>query len=379
MAGVYGCDWVKAGQWIGTVQAQVSGRIVLNLDSVPKGQLYGFLYYYPEGLPIGASIQIDESETFDGRETTYQVAYFDPLIGAIIDQRQVDLAAKFPGFSFPDEIRIAFSDPQLDENSLRLNVTFVDGTFVKVDLEKSEPPEFSDMEAENISWTDFKSVVTAYEPYQYLFRGQALPWSLQSSFHRTNRSCLHRFLGYDLQEIHRAVTSHTNHIFNLDRADELGAITALAQHHGYPTPLIDWSWSPYVAAWFAFEKQFRPEAEANRPVRILALDQTALEKFRSSFFLTYSIQHISKLESLAIENPRMAPQQGILTLTNVRDVERHIFWLEKSSGIKLLRAFDIPYFERENALRELRLMGITYGTLFPGIDSSCAELRSRNF
>jgi len=58
-----------------------------------------------------------------------------------------------------------------------------------------------------------------------------------------------------------------------------------------------------------------------KPVRILMLNRSALEQFIQNSFLTLTRPHISVLEVLAIENLRLAPQQGILTMTNVQNVE----------------------------------------------------------
>jgi len=43
------------------------------------------------------------------------------------------------------------------------------------------------------------------------------------------------------------------------------------------------------------------------------------------------------------------------------------------------QVIDLPLSERPHVMRELSVMGITAGTLFPGLDGACEELKERNF
>jgi hypothetical protein len=44
-----------------------------------------------------------------------------------------------------------------------------------------------------------------------------------------------------------------------------------------------------------------------------------------------------------------------------------------------LRVIDLPVGERMLVMNELAYMGITAGSLFPGLDGACEELRERFF
>jgi len=73
------------------------------------------------------------------------------------------------------------------------------------------------------------------------------------------------------------------------------------------------------------------------------------------------------------------PQHALSGLTSVDDIERYIQLQEEKFKKTFLEAFDIPVSEAPKALADLRAMGITVGSLFPGIDGACEEMRGIRF
>ena len=82
---------------------------------------------------------------------------------------------------------------------------------------------------------------------------------------------------------------------------------------------------------------------------------------------------------MQVANPRHGPQQAISTVTNVADVEGFIRRREHEDGAVYLTVCDLPLTSRPQIMRELELMGITYGSLFPGLDGVCRDMRDRMF
>ncbi|KVO72572.1 hypothetical protein WJ78_06250 [Burkholderia ubonensis] len=115
-------------------------------------------------------------------------------------------------------------------------------------------------------------------------------------------------------------------------------------------------------------------------IRILKFDRKQWWGDYNQIAVTAPAQpHFSLLEFLPVENPRLIPQQALSGLTNVVDVEQYITWAGHQSGNCYLTAIDLPARSREMVMRELALMGLTAGSLFPGLDGACEELTERFF
>lgn len=227
------------------------------------------------------------------------------------------------------------------------------------------------------SWSDFQERVRPLFPRRYLFRGQGKPWRLRTSFHRTRRKDLVRYWREDMPALEQNLSHLLNGSFDLTNDKHVGAFFSLVQHHGYPTPLLDWSYSAHVAAFFAFQKA---DESSEKPVRVWAFDINAWEKdFPPEFNMANSGPHITRVETLAIENPRQAAQQGVGTLTSVSDMEFFLQNRQTDNDRKYIHAFDLPASERQQALSELAMMGVTAASLFPGLDGTCEALRGRFF
>lgn len=168
-------------------------------------------------------------------------------------------------------------------------------------------------------------------------------------------------------------------MFDINVPEQNAAFLNLLQHHGYPTPLLDWTHSPFVAAFFAYRYRRHRNAD-DQNVRIFIFDrQEWMRDWRQIQSITFARPHFSILEALSIENHRALPQQALLSATNVDDIESYIRELEVSSGNTYLTAVDLPFVERRKVMEELSAMGITAGSLFPGLDGACEELRGRFF
>ena len=370
---------IMNGQWIGSYKGANAGTIILNIDD--RGSYFEGVAYLNESnstLPSTAAMFVTENKAHDFKFKTIALFPINPSTG--FPDSWESLKASFPNVAVPHE---AECYGHWDEEKLKISWKTDIETFGNAEIPRSTSDTPSEVAPKVMSWNEYKQHVLSFEGRRYIFRGQNVAKRLRTSFHRTGRADLQRFLNEDVPSLHKHLSARTKHIFNLQMPDQNGAFFNLVQHHGYPTPLLDWSYSPYVAAFFAFRGVSNKEAERaleNDTVRIYLFDQTLWRKdWNQLNQLTNAGLHFSVNEFLAMENERMIPQQAVSTVTNVDDIEEYLKLKAKPKGSTYLYAIDLKKSERRSVIHELTYMGITAGSLFPGLDGACEELRERNF
>lgn len=240
------------------------------------------------------------------------------------------------------------------------------------------------------SWSGFNDFVlnrlTEYEGY--IFRGQATTrWRLQPT--------LDRRLGNLSADKYRTIRKDHLDRFKVAargmRGPNPGPMNsetewwALGQHHGLATPLLDWTESPFVAAFFAFTEKLSDEETGDAVVYGLAKSATSEivnGKIKKGEDFGRSVPKINLgiMDDFLVEvvkddrddNRRLISQRGLFTIApdNVCILRWVNAFFADEYEKPILFKITVPRSQREPALRTLNLMNVNYVSLYGDIEGA---------
>ena len=225
------------------------------------------------------------------------------------------------------------------------------------------------------SWNEFKSKITNdlcgktfFPERQFVFRGQRNnEWTLTTSFDRMFGS-LEFNLRKDIEKT--LITEFRNSCIELIGREKIieyndVEILSLGQHYGVPTRLLDWSYSIYVAAFFAFAHNKNDDS-----------DNIAIWTINTEHEIWNGDYGVEIVRSRLDENEYQKNQKGIFTLNKSPYVDLEGFvgacHSQRHNIEGSMAQILIPYEDRNVALNDLDMMGINHMRLFSGLEG-CAQ------
>ena len=244
------------------------------------------------------------------------------------------------------------------------------------------------------SWRDFCDLTKDPSKFgpAYIYRGQTnYDWILNSSIDRRELRYPKRktFGGGTLEFYDKPPFNEEKQLNAFKRAirgrrglnpPELGddECWALGQHHGLATPLLDWTRSPFVALFFAFEEE----------KCFLEGDEWGEPGFRGVYLLsTHTIKFVPKDDTPAVRvlpteaddgNYRAISQAGLLVrMPRKSNLESYVTKHFKGEPhVATFIKIKIPNEDRDDCLVALNKMNINYMTLFPDIGGAAQHVNS---
>lgn len=234
------------------------------------------------------------------------------------------------------------------------------------------------------TWAEFEAYCARRDGWA--FRGQSdAGWPLLSSLsRRLMRTRVQREDWREREERAVRIFRRKAHFYLPDRTvlqDDLRCM-ALMQHHGAPTRLLDFTKSPYVAAFFAMEQCVddgaaavyalnTPWLWASAPRFDASLTYDAVDpRLEGNFGRYFAVNEwpLVWFGEPSEMDRRLVAQSGLLVMPGIVGCPLDELLLGYDCEAPLLEKLTLPGTLRAEALHALYRMNITQATLFPDLE-----------
>lgn len=208
-----------------------------------------------------------------------------------------------------------------------------------------------------------------YPETEMLFRGQSQDFPLIPKLGRLNfKDSMKDTESKMVEEFKRTSLSLTE-----IRPEDHWDVLALAQHHGLPTRLLDWSFSPLVAIWFAVEN-----IPKNNNYGVVWCMAPQKNDFRDTNYFADPLDNKdTKIFVPRSISKRITSQSGAFTAHRIVAGEK-IHPLDTVKGFRdRLLKITIPAPSFSIIRKSLNQMGIHHGSIYPDIDGLCKHIERK--
>lgn len=152
----------------------------------------------------------------------------------------------------------------------------------------------------------------------------------------------------------------------------------LGRHFGLVTPLLDWSRSPYVAAFFAFTGLLERQSPGSTTTGAInvpgVLENSEIPLAIWSLAIDEPHEHLRVVQSRSDMGHRQRAQRGVFTRLDHETFLSTEDYLESlCPSTPPLCKYIVPGRAAPEALTELRMMNITFATLFPDLTGAALQ------
>lgn len=245
-------------------------------------------------------------------------------------------------------------------------------------------------------WDDYKQFINTLSD-SWAYRGHAnAEWGLENAIERTDFIHLHKSI--ELEFVAEFQRGARNYLSRDQIPGHLIEWLALMQHHGAPTRLLDFSKSPFIAAYFAFEQA---HLVPGRKVAIWGINIDFLRQRALSELKNYFGEELEQTKGLINENIfetifhrndtslifpvepfRMNRRYSLQQSTFVSTGNSYQSFMDQLSFLgddirKAVVKIELQASLQKQVLRDLQKMNLHRASLFPDLDGYAASLRYR--